>query len=493
MKAKMNNMYESLIVQSILEEVSGEDMEVRQMLESLDDNKKRMAILSILDQNRGLFKQINNLVKENKVSSAKHIKQVVSMLREYVQVAPTEKKSLGEVMSPIFLVNDILNTLPNEVWSNPDLKWLDNSAGVGIFPAVIIERLMNGLKNFQQDEDLRYKHIIENMIYMSEYQSKNCFLLLTGIDPQIGEDNAVNIYNGSFLDEGFDKHAKEVWGVEKWNICVMNPPYQICQEGNKKTQPIWHLFVQKSLNILEEDGYLAAVHPSGWRNVDGVFKQTQKIMKEKQMLYLEIHSFKDGLKTFGAKIDYDFYCIKNTTNINTLTTIKCVDGSVVNINISDMEFIPSENIEAIYSLVAKDGEERVELLHSYSSYETRKEYMSKQQFGDFKYPCIYMIGFGQNIKSHFSKVDNKGHFNTPKVIWGNGATDVITDETGIYGLTQFAYAIVDDVENLENIKKALDNPKFIKGIMNYRDGLGDKYNRKVIALFRKDFWKKFVD
>jgi hypothetical protein len=59
-------------------------------------------------------------------------------------------------------------------------------------------------------------------------------------------------------------------------------------------------------------------------------------------------------------------------------------------------------------------------------------------------------------------------------------------------MTQFAYAIIDDIENLNNIKDALTNKYFIKNIMLFKNSLGDKYNRKLISQFRKDFWKEFI-
>ena len=58
------------------------------------------------------------------------------------------------------------------------------------------------------------------------------------------------------------------------------------KEGFKKTQPLWHLFVQKSLTLLEEGGYMVMVHPSGWRNVDGIFKETQVKIRQRQLLEL---------------------------------------------------------------------------------------------------------------------------------------------------------------------------------------------------------------
>ena len=64
--------------------------------------------------------------------------------------------------------------------------------------------------------------------------------------------------------------------------------------------------------------------------------------------------------------------------------------------------------------------------------------------------------------------------------------------TGKYGLTQFSYAIADKPENLKKIKEAMDSARFIK-LMNYTVfGQNHKYNYKVIALFKKDFWKYFL-
>lgn len=81
----------------------------------------------------------------------------------------------------------------------------------------------------------------------------------------------------------------------------------------------------------------------------------------------------------------------------------------------------------------------------------------------------------------------------PKVIWSNGlGTYPIIDKSGEYGLTQFAYGIVDDVENLESIKKAMESTKFID-LMKYVKYTNNKYNYKIIGLFKKDFYKYFLD
>lgn len=83
----------------------------------------------------------------------------------------SKKKKFGEVLTPVKLVHEMLDTLPEEVWSNPDLKWLDPASGRNaIFPIEVYKRLMDGLKDWEEDKIKRSNHIWENMIYMVEIQ-----------------------------------------------------------------------------------------------------------------------------------------------------------------------------------------------------------------------------------------------------------------------------------------------------------------------------------
>ena len=71
-----------------------------------------------------------------------------------------------------------------------------------------------------------------------------------------------------------------------------NPPYQD-DSGNKgKGQTLWTKFVELSLNkLLIINGYLLFIHPSLWRQIE---HPLLKLMKSKQILYLEIHNYDDG-------------------------------------------------------------------------------------------------------------------------------------------------------------------------------------------------------
>ena len=205
-----------------------------------------------------------------------------------------------------------------------------------------------------------------------------------------------------------------------------------------------------------------------------------------------MHGYKEGRELFGAQINFDMYVLQNLPNDNYETKIVHENGTVTHKDLSNLEFIPSDNIDEIISLVAKPGEERVNVEYSRSNYGTDKKHMSKEKTNEFKYPCVYTINKGSNINFWYSNTNQRGHFGIPKVIWSNGsATSPIIDKNGDFGITQFSYGIIDDVENLENIQKALSNPKFISDIMLFK-GLADIYNYKIISTFRKDFWKEFI-
>jgi type I restriction-modification system DNA methylase subunit len=204
------NYFEEVVDKMILDGISGMNESFRNAIMSLDRDKKRMTILSLLDKDLNLFKRIKALTDKN-IGKMDHIKDIIMMLREYVKVGEVEKKKFGEVMTPLELVKEMLATLPEDVWSNPNLKWLDPANGTGPYPIMVIYKLMNGLAEWEPDAEKRYKHIVENMIYVCELQPKNMFLYMCAVDPF--DKYKLNVYTGSFLEKEFDYHMKNVWNV----------------------------------------------------------------------------------------------------------------------------------------------------------------------------------------------------------------------------------------------------------------------------------------
>ena len=91
------------------------------------------------------------------------------------------KDKFGEVFTPKALIDEMMNKLKEidpSVFKNPNLKWLDPSNGTGNFPMVVFEMLNDGLKDYNKDgldlrdETVRKTHIIQNMLYMVESNSR---------------------------------------------------------------------------------------------------------------------------------------------------------------------------------------------------------------------------------------------------------------------------------------------------------------------------------
>lgn len=84
-----------------------------------------------------------------------------------------KKKQFGEVFTPVKLVNEILDELPDEIWRDPDKTWLDNSCGEGAFLIEVKRRLMTGLAEWEPDAQKREAHILTKQIYGVELQADN--------------------------------------------------------------------------------------------------------------------------------------------------------------------------------------------------------------------------------------------------------------------------------------------------------------------------------
>lgn len=132
-----------------------------------------------------------------------------------IKLIKTKKKEFGEVLTPSDLINKMIDQLPEEVWQDKTKKWLDPAAGFGSFYLFVIPRLMESLKQQLPDDELRYKWIIEKMIYACELQEENCIKYKSIFDPL--NEYKLNLYCGSFLDEGFNKQSK-IWEEESNEI-----------------------------------------------------------------------------------------------------------------------------------------------------------------------------------------------------------------------------------------------------------------------------------
>ena len=427
--------------------------------------------------------QLIRTVKELFCNNIRNNKELSKVIDKYLVPQELEKKELAEVSTPYGLRCDMLDRLPAEFWTQLRTVF-EPCAGKGGFLIDIVDRFMNGLAEVIPDEKERYKTIVEQCLYFSDINKTNIYICRILLDPYSSYDLNFNIGDTLEIDS-----AQIGWPIG-FDAIIGNPPYQV-QVGPKKTQPIWNLFTKKSIDMLSTDGYLLYVHPSGWRAPDGVFKDVHTKIMSKNLIYLNMNDFDAGKEVFKVGTNFDYYLMQNN-DYNGITVINDIVGKTYELDLKNWSFIPSGAFELFENILQFDEHgEKVNILHDYSTYETRKLYLRLTQDDVYKYPCSYTITQREGLKCYYSS-EKRGHFDVPKVIWSNGqGTYPIVDSDGAYGLTQFSYGIIDDLENLENIKIAMNSPEFIK-IMKYVMFQAHKYNHKVIGLLKKDFWRDFV-
>jgi len=217
--------------------------------------------------------------------------ELLEYLHDNLKPKYTEKKKYGEVFTPMSIVNNMLDTLPNKVWTNKDLKWLDPANGMGNYPIAIYLRLINSLDKVIPDYEKRKKHILENMLYMCDINKNNNVIAKKIFD--INNKYKLNIYHGDSLS----LDSKTIFKVDKFDIVLGNPPYNKAF-NNAGASPLYNLFIQK---FIDNCNYMLFLVPSRWFTGGKGLDSFRKFMLKRTDIKLISH-YDDSSKIFGPSI-----------------------------------------------------------------------------------------------------------------------------------------------------------------------------------------------
>ena len=247
--------------------------------------------------------------------------------------------SNDEVFTPPEVANAMLDMLPQELFSNPDAKFLDPACKSGVFLREIAKRLLVGLEDKFPNLQERVDHIFQKQLYgiaiteltsllsrRSLYCSKypNSIYSVTKFNSVQGNVRFKNTLHrwadnrcvfcgaskseyGGKKREGMETHAYEFIHTirpeeilkMKFDVIISNPPYQLSDGSGlgAGATPIYDRFVEAAKKL--NPRYMTMIIPARWfAGGRGLDSFRREMISDRHIRI--IHDFLDAADCFSG-------------------------------------------------------------------------------------------------------------------------------------------------------------------------------------------------
>lgn len=239
-----------------------------------------------------------------------------SLLQKYTGIS---KYSKSEVITPQWVVSDMVDLLPQEVF-NPDATFFDPAVKSGRFLIEIYHRLMNSkqMKQAFPNEQDRHKHIIENQLYGFATSPTAATVVRKAL-----YDDPLSTGNIRFTsDRMTNERVQGAFSNMRFDVVIGNPPYNKGMDLD---------FVNKGFEMSKQ--YTVMITPAKWQTAEA----DQRVMSE--MTYGEFRKkivphmshvvyFPNSLDVFDDVYQIDgitYFCITHETHSKCIVVNKQCD------------------------------------------------------------------------------------------------------------------------------------------------------------------------
>lgn len=181
-------------------------------------------------------------------------------------------ESSNDICTPMGCVEEMVEALPDELWSRPGLRLLDSCCGNGNFHAYIQTKAPLDALYFNEINEQRVRHVLDYF------------------------GNNVNLTRQDFME------LQDDWGFD---LVVSNPPYAKFTAGKRasKNHNLSRGFIRKALELTKPGGYILFIVPDNWmsysdRNV------LPPLLSQYQFLHLNIHGAKRWFPRVGSSFTW---------------------------------------------------------------------------------------------------------------------------------------------------------------------------------------------